>query len=228
MYQGAGHLGRLLPVAGTLALAVAIAGWPALAQDRESPVATAPQAMVLDYLVINQPITDVFAMVERDTGLRIMVTGAVRGRIEHHRLSGPAEPALGALAGQHDLDLFVYNGTMHVSARAEAALRLIRLDGNPPDRALAALRQAGLVFDPETLSVASDGNSLNLSGPPRMLAIAEAIIESLPPIGAIPPQIASVRVRRAGQLQIETIGAPQRSAPSPAATGTETEQGNDS
>jgi hypothetical protein len=206
--RSAEDIGRMRGLA-MVALAVTLDGTIAVAQGSDEPAVLGAQSQSLDYLVINQPIADVFAMIERDTGLRIMTTEAVRGRIEQHRLTGPTETALRKLAVQQDLDLFVYNGTVHVSARSEAALRLVGLDGIPADRAKAALEQAGLNFAPDTLRIASDGNSLSLSGPPRMLAIAEAVIEGLPPIGAIPPQVASVRVRRAGQLQVETIGQPQ-------------------
>lgn len=158
---------------------------------------------VIDYMVVDQRLGDVFAMVERDTGQRIRTTDAVRGRVQRTPLSGPVVPALTSLAAAHNLDLFVFGGTVHVSTKDEATLRLVRLKNVSKDRALAALSKAGLQFAPGDVKPAADGMALTFSGPPRMLAIAEAIVESIPP--ASPSPAANIRIRRGVTMGYEPV-----------------------
>lgn len=164
-------------------------------------------ATVLDYFVVDQRAADVFAMIERDTGIRINPTDAVRGRVTRTAIEGPAFEALEGLAETLNLDLFAFGSTIYVSAKSEATLRLVRLDEVTRDRALATLDEAGLDFAPDAVRDAADRTALALTGPPRMLAIAEAIVESIPavrPPGARPAR--TVRVIRALEVQLEEVG----------------------
>ncbi|WP_299285109.1 hypothetical protein [uncultured Tateyamaria sp.] len=162
----------------------------------------------IQYVIVDQYIEDVFAMIERDTGLRIRPSEAVRARVQRHTLTGPVLPALTGLAAAHNLDLFEFGGTVHVSAKDETALRLVRLKGVSKDRALAALSDAGLQFAPGDVREAATGMALTLTGPPRMLAIAEAIVESIPPLTS---PASNIRVRRGVSMGLEAVNAPAAS-----------------
>ncbi|MEM7526952.1 MAG: hypothetical protein AAF416_04650 [Pseudomonadota bacterium] len=183
----------------------------------------------IDYVVVDQRIGGVLAMVGRDTGLRIRVSNDVRGRVRRYRLRGAAIDALGDLAAAHDLDLFTYGGSVYVSAKAETTLRLVRLTDISKDRALAAIASAGLRFGPDDVREAAGGSALTFSGPPRMVAIAEAIVESIPPLAAARPPAAVVptmRVRRGTSLAVEALPIPNTPLPATTAgAGENTEPG---
>lgn len=157
----------------------------------------------VEYKVVDQRIGDLLAMIERDTGLRIRASEAVRGRVQNRTLSGPVVAALTSLAAAHNLDVFEFGGTVHVSAREETALRLVRLNSVTKDRAMAALDEAGLRFDPNDVREAASGTALSLTGPPRMLAIAEAIVESIPPTARVASS--NIRVRRGVSVELEPV-----------------------
>ena len=188
--------------AGSLALALLLASAAAAPAQQPAPEADPEIA----YFVVDQRVVDVLAMIERDTGLRIQPTEAVRGRVRRMRLVGPVGASLAALGARHDLDVFRFGDTVHVSTKAEATMRLVRLDGIGRGRALGALEQAGLAFAPGDVRDAADGTALALSGPPRMLAIAEAIVESVPPLPPVPrPPARTVKVRRGTEVALEPV-----------------------
>lgn len=173
----------------------------------EAPVGTSDRSeSPIDYLIISQRIQELLTMVERDTGMRIAASEAVRGRVRNLRISGTVAGFLDKIGRRHDLDWFEFGGTYHVSARSEATLRLLRLGKLDPERAKLALENAGLDLTRFPVRHAADRAALSLSGPPRMLAIAEAIIESIPETAdPVAPADKTVRVRRGTEMTLQPV-----------------------
>ncbi len=219
----AGTFRRAATAAGVAAV-LSLLATSVSAQNTE----TAYDGISLDYVVVDQRVTDLFSMIERDTGIRILWTDAVRGRVQRRSVTGPVVTALKRLAASQDLDLFVFSGTIYVSAKSEATLRMVRLNGIEKDRAISALSKAGLEFAQDDLRETADGSALTFTGPPRMLALAEAIVENIPPATSpVHPAASTVRVRRGVQVQYETIMEKRATPSSQTEAETRPEQGAD-
>ena len=161
-----------------------------------------------DYYVVAQRVSDFAALLSRDTGTRILLSPKVRGRIEGVRLTGSLGEILDALAAARGLDWFEYNGAVHVSTRDETATRLVRLGDLPAAAARAELERMGLPMERFAVREAASGTAIALSGPPGLLGLAEAAIESMPSPAASPrPAGASVRVLRGGAESIEPVSS---------------------
>ncbi|MEM7709641.1 MAG: hypothetical protein AAF264_02585, partial [Pseudomonadota bacterium] len=115
---------------------------------------------------------------------------------------------LDQLASEYGLDVFAHGSTIYISNRSEATLRLVRLGELTEARATAAIEAAGIAFAEEDMRSAGDGTAFTLSGPPRKLALAEAVVESLPPLlSASGLSVRTVRVRRGLAVADEPVGA---------------------
>jgi type III secretion protein C len=145
-------------------------------------------AVKQDHLVILQPVQLLLEQVTRQAGLRLKLTDGVKGVVRNLRATGTTDQVLDSIAATQGLDWFLFNGVVHVSSRTEVATRLIRLGDLSPAQALAALQETGLPAERIDTRTTSAGNALALSGPPELLALVEAVIES------IPPQVAQARL----------------------------------
>lgn len=164
---------------------------------------------VEDYLVLNQPVAAFLEMLARDRDVRLTLTDRVRGTIAGMRLSGSVSEILDNLAEAHALDWFAFNGVIHVSARGEATTRLIRLGDLDSDHAIDILDEAGLALDRYPVRATAERSTVAISGPPRMLAVAEAVIESIPRRQAAGPAPRATRrmitVRRGNVVERSNI-----------------------
>lgn len=133
-----------------------------------------------DYYVVNQPLTEFLQMFARDLNLRVDVSPAVRGTIRNRAYSGSVEAVLGKVARIYSVDWFQFNGVYYVSARSEATTRLTRLGALGAPEAISILTESGLVMERYPVSQVAGQSTLALSGPPKLLAIAEAIVEAVP------------------------------------------------
>ena len=153
-----------------------------------------------DYLVLRQPVVEFLQVLARDQGLRLDMTERVRGTIVDMRLSGSVGDLLDQLVEAHALDWFAFNGVIHVSTGGEAVTRLIRLGDLDADHAVAVLDDAGLALARYPIRSTAERSTVAISGPPRMLALAEAVIESVPKRNSAQPKQRtkqrSVTVRR--------------------------------
>lgn len=159
----------------------------------------------LDYYVVDQDVRQVLREIERATGVRYAISNQVRGRLKSVRLVGAPAEIMGTISERLSLDWFIFNGVLHVSARTETQTRLVRLEELDADLALTTLRRSGLPTAAFPSQITGDGAALALTGPPAFLALAETVLESLPPKGAplppaepVAPQIRKTVVERRG------------------------------
>ena len=140
-----------------------------------------------DYLVLRQPVAAFLELMAQNRGLRLDVSDRVRGTISDTRLTGTVSEILDNVADAQRLDWFAFNGVVHVSAREEAMTRLIRLGDLSPDDAIKVLDEAGLKLERYPIRATAEESTVAISGPPRMLALVEAVIESVPAKVAFSP-----------------------------------------
>jgi hypothetical protein len=161
-----------------------------------------------DYLIILQPVQVLLETVAKESGLRIALSDNVKGVLRNLRATGTTAEVLDAVCANLGLDWFAFNGIIHVSTRSEATTRMVKLGDLVPEQAVDALSAAGLPLTKLEVRPTSIDNVLAMSGPPELLAIAEAVIEGIPPHVASTPKSAplqTVLVRRGNDAHWETL-----------------------
>jgi hypothetical protein len=182
---------------------IAMADGPEAIDATASPVV--PGA--LDYRVIDMPIGAFFTMLQADSGQKMTAMPDVAGYIKNTRLTGSVDAIMGQVAAKHDLEIFAYDGVLHVSRAVDDVTQLVPLEGLPSDRAARALRDSGLSLDGDRVKTVADGNALLISGPPDFIAIAKAILVVTPAVAETYPARSAIRVRRGTETAIEHYGA---------------------
>lgn len=161
---------------------------------------------VVEYYVVDQSVPSFFALLAQETGARLLVSDDVGGRVRDLYLQGELREVIERVARAQDLDWFVFGDVVHISARNEVKTRVIRLGDLPIATVRAALADAGLQIERFGLRKTAQGTAIALSGPPRFLAVAEAIIETIP--ASAPPEltpIKMVRMRRGNVMTLEPV-----------------------
>lgn len=143
------------------------------------PVAQEPTE--LDYMVVRQDAAAMFAVLAGDMKLRLDLSDKVHGTFSDIRLSGTPDEIMEVAADEVGIDWFAFNGALYVSSTSEALTRIVRLGELQEDKVMSVLRDSGLPIDKLDVKPAAQGNALALSGPPKLLALAEALIEGIPP-----------------------------------------------
>jgi hypothetical protein len=138
-------------------------------------------AEALDYLVVRQDSAALFEGLARDLELRLDLSDAVHGTLFDRRLTGTRDVVLETATTDLGLDWFIFNGVLYVSNSTEALTRIVRMGDLEPEKVMTALADSGLATDRLNVEPSAGGTALALSGPPKLLALAEAIIEGIPP-----------------------------------------------
>lgn len=185
-------------------MVVGLAGSPAFATvtSDESPAFSAEE-QVLDVFVVESDVHSVIEALKSYSGERINLTDKVRGRVRQKSLSGGVADILDGLAFTHDLEWFYFNNVYYVSHGSEAISRVVRLGTLSTERVDVAISGAGLVSDALDTVTTPNGEAIVLTGPPKLVAFAEIIIESIPDIQPIVEPATTIRIRRAGSLHYE-------------------------
>jgi hypothetical protein len=143
--------------------------------------AETPTVEMLDYLVVRQASSALFEALARDLELRLDLSDGVHGTLSDRRLTGTREEVLEAAAKDLGLDWFIFNGVLYVSDGTEALTRIVRMGDLKPEKVMTVLAESGLETERLDVESSAGGTALALSGPPKLLALAEAIIEGIPP-----------------------------------------------
>lgn len=136
---------------------------------------------VVSYLVVRQPVSQFFEQLERDTGVHIDASKYIPGVITNMRLSGSVEAVISQLSQEFGFHWFSFNNIVYVSLTSESKMRLVRLKDVSSADAMRALSEVGLASDRFPIIEAAQGKAIALTGPPKLLGLSEAIIESLIP-----------------------------------------------
>jgi len=166
-----------------------------------STCAAVSEASEAEFYVVDQRMNQFFDVVAQTTGSQISVAETVRGRVQHQHFSGSVETIMNAAADTFEVNWFHFNGVYYVSAPSDVVSRVVRLGTLRSDDALDALSESGLDTPALQRSVTAQGQALVLTGPPRLVAFAEIVIESTP---VRPPKARpAVRVRRGTSVNTE-------------------------
>ena len=147
----------------------------------EGTASQTPAAATLDYLVVRQDSSALFEDLARDLGLRLDLSDGVHGTLSDRRLIGTRDEVLEAATKDLGLDWFIFNGVLYVSDRTEALTRIVRMGDLKPEKVMTVLADSGLATERLDIESSASGTALALSGPPKLLALAEAMIEGIPP-----------------------------------------------
>jgi hypothetical protein len=166
----------------TVSLAEAEVDSSALPSSADASESVAEPVIALDYLVIGEDAAAFFDVIARALSVRLDLSDKVHGTLSKTRLSGTSDKILDEAAQKLGLDWFTFNGVLYVSNRSEAVTRIVRLGGLKAGRVLAVLAENGLAVERLDIKPSADGAALALSGPPKLLALVETMIEGIAPV----------------------------------------------
>ncbi|MEM8948515.1 MAG: hypothetical protein AAGA21_02945 [Pseudomonadota bacterium] len=131
------------------------------------------------YLVVDQALSDTLSEFGRNLGVAIDVSNAVDGRVRHYRHNGSSGEFLKKLASEHRFDWVFDQGRLFISSSAEKVDRSWPAGAEAFDAARSALSDAD-IHDPRyPIGFDSDRGELNLSAPPRYMALAAPLIDRM-------------------------------------------------
>ena len=156
------------------------------------------------YYFANAPLTEVLDLLSEDFGVDFSVEGVARQRVRDLEVGGQFNEILERVSRATDMDVFAFNGMVHVSPQSSREVRLVRLGDVSVSSAWKALEEAGLIQDRFDVSEVAGGGALVMSGPVKYLAIAESVVATL----ESDPEVRepAVRIRRGGRLEVAATG----------------------
>lgn len=177
-----------------------------------------------EMVVMDSRIDIILESLAATAGVRIEPSEGLRGRVQRRQFVGSVDDILAGLSDELDIEWFAYNGVYYVSHSSETVTRVVRLGDLSLQTAKTGLANAGLNLPALATRSMQNGEAIVLSGPTRLVALAEIILESITEKAGLPPQLARVRVRRAGTVTLEPIGGPEVSEEEASDTSTEPSQ----
>jgi type III secretion protein C len=144
-----------------------------------------------DYVVVDQDLRTVLEQFGFNTGLRIVLSDAVQGRVRG-RLP-PAQPRqfFDHLTGMFGLDWYYDGAAIAVSAKSEAQTSLVTLKNADFAELQNALAAAGFLDLRYQLRSGPEKNAVIASGPPQYLAMVKQVAASLSPVEEAKPAAAA-------------------------------------
>jgi type III secretion protein C len=133
-----------------------------------------------DYVVIDQDVRVVLEQFGANTGVRVVLSDAVQGKV-HGRLP-VAEPRafLDHLTRMFGLDWYYDGAAVAISAVSETQTRMIALQDLDFEALRRSLSASGVLDPRYQLKPGSSPNSALASGPPRYLELLQQTIAALP------------------------------------------------
>jgi type III secretion protein C len=133
-----------------------------------------------DYVVINQDLRTVLEQFGVNTGLRIVLSDAVQGRVHGGLPPAPPRQFLEHLTEMFGLDWYYDGAAIAVSAKSEAETRLMTLKDTSFSQFRSALESAGFLDPRYQLRPGPETNAAIASGPPQYLAMVKQVAAMLP------------------------------------------------
>jgi type II secretory pathway component GspD/PulD (secretin) len=145
-----------------------------------------------NYIVVDQDLRTVLEQFGINTGLRVVLSDAVQGKVRGRLPPASPRQFLNDVTEMFGLDWYYDGAAIAVSAKSEAQTELITLKGSSFSKLETALESAGINDDRYQLRAGPDEGSVIASGPPRYLAAVKRLVVSLSP--ASPQSSASTYV----------------------------------
>ena len=147
----------------------------------EAPVVAEPSWPIApyNYVVVDQDLRAVLRQFAANTGLRLVLSDKVRGRVHGPLSSASSRDFFDMLVRQFGLD-WTYDGAIiWVSTAAESQTNMLSLQGVSFARLRQALATAGLL-DPRFQLRAPPGSDIAIvSGPPHYIALVQQALAAL-------------------------------------------------
>lgn len=165
---------RVAVAAASLLGAVLVAG-RAWAGEPEWPAAP------YDYVVVDQDLRTVLEQFGINTGLRVVLSDAVQGRVRGRLPPAPPRRFLDHLTEMFGLDWYYDGAVIAISAKSEAQSAMIKLKKGGFQEFRRAFATAGFSDRRYQLQPGPEGDSVIASGPPRYLAVVKQLAANLSP-----------------------------------------------
>jgi type III secretion protein C len=145
------------------------------------------------YIVVDQDLRTVLEQFGVNTGLGMVLSDAVQGRVQGRLPSAPPHQFLNHLTEMFGLDWYYDGVAIAVSAKSEAKTEVITLKHVSFSEFERALESAGFIDRRYQLRAGPDKRSVIASGPPRYLADVRQLAAGLSPAAAAPTQVMIIR-----------------------------------
>ncbi|UDL94594.1 nodulation protein NolW [Lichenihabitans sp. PAMC28606] len=130
-------------------------------------------AAAYTYVVVDQDLRTVLEQFGTNTGLRVVLSAAVQGRVHGRMPSLPPREFLNRLTQEFGLDWYYDGAVISISAASEAQTQLLTVEGAGYKKLYSALSGAGLLDLRYGLRPGPGTNIVVVSGPPRYLAMVQ-------------------------------------------------------
>jgi type III secretion protein C len=140
-----------------------------------------------DYVVIDQDLRAVLEQFGSNTGLRIILSDNIKGRVHGRVPPAPPQRFLDHLTEMFGLDWYFDGAVIAVSAKSEAQTQLVALKSASFSRLKDALDASGFIDERYSLRPGSEPNVAIVSGPPQYLATVKKVAAALSPEQAQKP-----------------------------------------
>lgn len=134
-----------------------------------------------EYYVISAPLTDLLVQIARDVDLEIEFDSEKQVYVTSTHLSGTDTELIAQLTSKFDLSHFMFNGTSYLGMASDQKARIVRSEDYEMVDMIAAIEKSGLELGSYRVTAIANPKAFILTAPPRMLAITETIIDSMPP-----------------------------------------------
>ncbi len=132
-----------------------------------------------DYVVVDQDLRTVLTQFGTNTGLRLVLSDQVQGRVHGRLPSASPREFLSNLAQEFGLDWYFDGAVISVSATSEAQTRLLSLQGVSFPKLRDGLAAAGLLEQRFQLKPGLASDIVIISGPPRYVAMVQQATAAL-------------------------------------------------
>lgn len=196
---------------------------PADTQAVEIPAALVGDAGETRYTfnVLNTRISAFFELLGAVSNKKIELSDKVTARMQRQILTGSTAQIFDQISAEYELDWFYFNQVYYFSHDREQTSRVIRLGNLPAQEAIDVMGRGGILSGQLSHLVTANGRAIVLSGPPRQIAFAEVIIESIPDRAIETKSPAKIVVRRGVSISSETITTENKNSTSQNQRGAE-------
>ncbi|TLP55332.1 hypothetical protein FEE96_22935 [Parasedimentitalea maritima] len=157
--------------------------------------------------VIDSRVQELLQLVSTLTEEQVEISSAVNTRLTSTNYHGTIRDVLTQLSREAKIEWFQFNGIYYVSDTSETTSRIIRLSKMSYDEAARLLSEAGITASSLRKIEVADGAAIVLTGPPKLIAFGEAIIQSLPADTVPLKKQSLIRIRRGTEIEIEPTPA---------------------
>lgn len=145
-----------------------------------APAADIPGAdQALTYHVVDQDVGGVIAGIAAQLGVRVDVSNGVQGEVHGRLPDGTVRATLDRLASLYRFDWYFDGQTLFATSMAQAQTKVLPLGAVPADDLLQTLAAFGVSDQRWPVRISRAGDMAYVSGPPRLVGMAENVLSAL-------------------------------------------------